>query len=311
MCSDLSTCHVACVIPTRNGGNELKSLLAALAFQRQSFDLFVIDSDSDDGSRELARSAGAEVLKIKASEFDHGGTRQKMVDKLDGYDICVFLTQDAIPANEHALQKLVACFSDDSVGAAYGRQLPKDNATPFSSFLRIFNYPACSRRQSLSSVPTLGMKTVFMSNSFSAYRRSALQSIGGFPDNVILGEDVYAAARLIENGWEIAYVAEAECYHSHNYSIVQEWRRYFDIGVFYGREHWIQQRFGGAGGEGLRFVVEELSYLSHGYKRLWFFSLIRNYGKYVSYRLGKSEHLLPLRIKKSLSMHCGFWEKVD
>jgi rhamnosyltransferase len=308
MHDEVSTYRVACIIPTRNGGDDLRTLLTALACQDQPFDLFVIDSDSEDESREIALAAGADVVRINTREFDHGGTRQQMVDRLDEYDICVFLTQDAVPANKHALTQLVACFSDENIGAAYGRQLPKADATPFAAFLRTFNYPSLSRRQSLASIPFLGMKTAFISNSFAAYRREALQAVGGFPSGVILGEDVYAAARLIQAGWEIAYAAEAECLHSHNYSVWQEWQRYFDIGVFYGREAWIQHRFGSAGGEGKRFVIEELRYLYRDHKWLWPLSIARNAGKLVSYQLGKHERFLPHWLKKRLSMHRYFWQ---
>jgi len=51
-----------------------------------------------------------------------------------------------------------------------------------------------------------GIKTAFLSNSFSAYRKKALQEIGWFKDNLILGEDTYAGAKLLLKGYKIAYV---------------------------------------------------------------------------------------------------------
>lgn len=300
-------CKVACIVPTRNGGNDLRALFSSLKNQKQSFDLYVVDSESTDDSVEQAYSAGADVLKIPAEEFDHGGTRQLIINKLVGYDVCVFLTQDAELATPYSLAKLVEPFQDRNVGATYGRQLPKENATPFAAFLRHFNYPGHSIRQSLASIPFLGMKTVFLSNSFAAYRRRALQEVGGFPEKVILGEDVYAAACLVSAGWEVAYIADAECFHSHNYSIFQEWRRYFDIGVFHSDESWILERFGSVGGEGRRFVIEELRYLSSEHKNLLLASLIRNAGKFISYQLGKRERFLPCWVKRRLAMHSKYW----
>src|SRR5699024_8480726 len=102
----------------------------------------------------------------------------------------------------------------------------------------------------LSKRNTMGLKTVFNSNSFSAYRVSTFMEIGGFPDDTILSEDMYFAARAVLSGYKIAYVAEAEVRHSHNYSSLEEFRRYFDIGVFHCDEPWIRKAFGGAGGEG-------------------------------------------------------------
>ncbi len=40
--------------------------------------------------------------------------------------------------------------------------------------------------------------------------------------------------------------------------LVQEMKRYFDMGVFHASEPWIRQELGGAEGEGLKFVVSEV-----------------------------------------------------
>jgi len=50
-------------------------------------------------------------------------------------------------------------------------------------------------------------------------------------------------------------------FHSHDYSFLDEFKRYFDIGVFHTNTSWLQQTFGGASGEGLRFVISEMRYL--------------------------------------------------
>ena len=87
-------------------------------------------------------------------------------------------------------------------------------------------------------ISSIGIKAAFLSNSFAAYRRSALESVGGFPSDTIFGEDTFAAAKMLLNGWKIAYSAEATVYHSHNLTFIEEFRRYFDIGVFHSREKW-------------------------------------------------------------------------
>jgi rhamnosyltransferase len=78
---------------------------------------------------------------------------------------------------------------------------------------------------------------------------------------VIFGEDTVTAGKLLQAGYKVAYVADAPVYHSHSYTAIQEFRRYFDIGVLHIREAWLQEIFGKAGGEGIRFVLSELRYL--------------------------------------------------
>ena len=66
---------------------------------------------------------------------------------------------------------------------------------------------------------------------------------------------------MILQNYALAYVADATVYHSHSYTILQEFKRYFDIGVFHKRESWILKEFGKAEGEGGKYVKSEFTYL--------------------------------------------------
>lgn len=300
--------RIACIVPTYNGRGDLDRLLNSLDLQNISFDLFVVDSSSSDGTNELACSRARNVITIPSGQFNHGGTRQMVVNRNPGYDIYVFLTQDAYLDSPDAIERLVSPFLDERVGAVCGRQLPHLDASTLAQHARIFNYPVASSVKSLSDIPVLGIKTPFVSNSFSAYRGVALAQVGGFPKHVILSEDMYVAAKMLIEGWKIAYAGDAICRHSHNYTLTDEFCRYFDQGVFHSREHWIRDSFGGAGGEGLRYVKSELSYLGFSNIWLWPVALVRNFLKLLAYKLGCSERVIPLRIKRKLSMHKRYWD---
>ena len=179
---------------------------------------------------------------------------------------------------------------------------------PIETHARYFNYPTISKVRSLTDRERMGVKTIFISNSFAAYRRSALMAIGGFPQDVIFGEDTIAAAELVLNGWKIAYVAEAQVYHSHNYGWIEEFRRYFDIGVLHSRESWLLEEFGKAGDEGRRFVLSELKYLLRGHVVFLPSALVRTGLKLVGYRLGRVHRKLGLKWNRRLSMHRSFWK---
>lgn len=300
---------VACVIPTYNGLDDLKRLIDSLRKQSFDFDTIVIDSESKDGTAEYAKSNSDVFISIRTSEFNHGGTRSLAVELNSDYDYFIFLTQDAYLERPDALRNILEPFSDDSVGAVCGRQLPHLDANLLSQHARYFNYPTeVSERKDKSTIGLYGIKTVFISNSFSAYRASAFRAVGGFPHHVILSEDMFLAAKLVLSNWSIVYAGNAECRHSHNYTLVEEFKRYFDIGVFQSRERWISENFGGASGEGLRYIFSEIRFL--GVKRfyLWPFSLFRNFVKLIGYKVGKMESKLPLNIKKKLSMHRRFWD---
>ena len=300
--------RVACIIPTYNGKAELARLLESLQMQTAQFDTIIVDSSSQDGTQQLARAYVRNVTVIPSIKFNHGGTRQCMVEQHNDYEIYVFLTQDACLAEPDAVAKIVEPFADPKVGAVCGRQLPHLDATLLAQHARNFNYPEGVHVKSLADVPRLGIKTVFMSNSFAAYRGAALKAVGGFPLNVIFGEDMYATAKMLMAGWNVAYAGNAHCRHSHNYTLVEEFARYFDMGVFHARESWIRENFGSAGGEGVRYVKSELKFLGAHRFYLWPNSIVRNALKLFGYKLGQQEARLPIWIKRKLGMYKCYWD---
>jgi rhamnosyltransferase len=255
----------AIVIPTLNAASKWPKFASGLLTCLNPWQVLVIDSSSTDGTAELARSAGFRVYSRSRSAFKHGETRQIALELVPDADRFVYLTQDAILAD--AADALLDAFESPEAGVAYERQLPRHGAEPLQSDSRLFNYPAQSVVCNFASRKQFGLKTIFISDSFAAYRRSALEAIGGFAGDVIFGEDTIAAAMLLMAGCKLAYVAEARVYHSHSYTPRQEFKRYFDIGVLHARQADLLAHFGRAGGEGFRFVRSELGYF---WPRQWF-----------------------------------------
>lgn len=298
---------VSIIIPSLNPGDSFTYLLDAVKKQSLSGELIVIDSLSSDNTVECAISYGAKVIVVKKSEFNHGGTRNLAAENSAG-DILIYMTQDAVLVDEFAFEKLIACFCNERVGAAYGRQLPRSGAHPIEAHARIFNYPTESKVKSMSDAHEMGIKTAFISNSFAAYRRKALEEVGGFPPDTVFGEDTYVAAKMLMAGWKVAYSADASVYHSHSYGFFEEFKRYFDIGVFHSREVWIRQNFGQAEGEGLRYIKSELNYLWNKRPQLIPSAVLRTLFKFIGYKLGASEKNIPLWLKQVLSMNRLYWE---
>jgi rhamnosyltransferase len=205
----------------------------------------------------------------------------------ENVDVIVYLTQDAIPVDGNTIAALLRSFEDPAVGAAYGRQLPREGANAIETHARIFNYPAESDVREERSIPVMGLKSAFFSNSFGAYRRTALDAVGGFPRDVNFGEDTIVAAKMLLSGWKIAYVSEAKVRHSHDYNVREEFKRYASIGELHATQSWLLRHFGSASGEGLRFVKSELTYLLRTRPTLIPNAIIRTLSKYCGYQYGK------------------------
>ena len=306
----MSANKVAVIIPTLNGGEILLRCLDGVRQQVPQPDcVMIVDSGSSDDTDKAAVEAGFELVRIAKGTFDHGGTRQMAAERLAAFDVLVYLTQDAVLASPNALARLVASFSDPKVGTAYGRQLPRQGSAAIEAHARFFNYPPQSNTRTLADKAHMGIKAAFTSNSFAAYRTEALSAVGGFPTSLILGEDMVVSARMLQAGWAVAYVAEAQVWHSHGYTLLQEFKRYFDIGVMHQDQAWILRDFGKPEGEGGRFVRSEFAYLKDHAPWLLPSAFVRTLAKYLGYKLGQRSPSLPLSIKRKLSMHRGFWDK--
>ncbi|ACX83063.1 N-glycosyltransferase [Aggregatibacter actinomycetemcomitans] len=300
---------VLCV-PTYNADQQWQDWIATYQQQtRKADEVIVVDSSSSDQTVKWAEEAGFSVHSIPQMEFNHGGTRNQAVKFAKSFaDIVVFMTQDAILASPDSLANLLAPFADPEVATVYGKQLPHANSTPVAAHARYFNYPAQSKLKSKEDIPSLGIKTAFMSNSFAAYRRSVFEELGGFPDNTILAEDMYLTAKMVLAGYKVAYCAEATVFHSHNYTLRQELQRYFDTGVFQQEQGWIQQTFGKMASEGKKFVLSELKFLVKNAPHLLPKALLLTFAKWIGFQLGYHYQKLPYAWCKALSMHKGYWK---
>ena len=115
-------------------------------------------------------------------------------------------------------------------------------------------------------------------------------------EKTIFSEDTIIASRLIGAGYRIAYVAEAKVYHSHNYSLLEQLKRNFDLGVSHTQYQEIFDRVP-AEGEGMRLVKDTFFYLVGQKRYLDILDLIFQSGaKFLGYQLGKHYHLLPRKL---------------
>jgi rhamnosyltransferase len=303
-------CETRIIIPVRNGGERWRE--AAAALRRVVPDpcmVAVVDSSSTDGSDTVAADLGFEVERIDARTFNHGRTRQQAVDMFcHGREFALFLTHDAVIEGPGSLTILLDAFGNPQVGAAYGRQLPHHNASPFGRHSASFLYPPTSDVRTLASASRLGIRAAYISNSFAAYRVRALYECGGFPSTLILGEDTHVALRMLLAGWSVSYCATALVRHSHNYSVFQDMQRYFDFGVLHAQLPELLRELGEPEGQGLRFVTSELRYMTTAAPWRLPEVVLRNASKYIGYRLGRVFRKLPNSMRRRLSMTAGYWD---
>ncbi len=293
------------LIPTLNAAAYLPTLLPYLPPECTLF----IDSSSQDGTPQILQQAGFSYHQIQQAEFNHGKTRNLCLN-LCTSDFVIFMTQDARPAHPDLFIRLLQPFQDPTVAATYARQRPHEGATILERLDRQYKYPNHDRIQSLQTLPQLGSQIIFLSNACAAYRLSIFRELGGFPETEIMGEDALFAYKAIMAGYQIIYTAEAEVFHSHQYSWIQLFKRYFDTGVYRSRQNFHQLDLGtqdlGRGSSYASFVVQELwkhqDWLALG--KFGFHSMV----SLIGYTLGHFHTWLPISLKKVISMHAHYWQ---
>ncbi|WP_454193581.1 glycosyltransferase family 2 protein [Paenibacillus sp. Marseille-Q7038] len=228
--------YISVIIPIKNGGEIFKKVLLKVLDQEteRPFEVVLVDSGSTDDTLSFINKIQKEhkniVLKmIHPNEFGHGKTRNLGASISHG-DIFVFITQDALPYDEHWLRNLTDCFKlDEKVVGVFGKHIPYDDCdifekhninTHFNNFgdqLTIYEMIDKERYKVEEGYRHL---LCFYSDNSSAMRRSIWKS-DPYPD-VDFAEDQLWAKGIIEKGLKKAYAPDAVVYHSHNYTF---WRR--------------------------------------------------------------------------------------
>ncbi len=303
---------VAVLIPAYRPDKKFSRLLQML--QRQTYpvkQIIVMNTEESLwNKRGYEGIPGLEVHHVTKAEFNHGGTRRRGMGYVDA-DICICMTQDAVPADDYLVEELVQALgqeAEDPIAAAYARQLPDKDCRTIERYTRSFNYPEESFVKTGADLPRLGIKTYFCSNVCAAYDMEIYDRLDGFIERTIFNEDMLYAAQVIDAGYGIAYAAKARVIHSHNYSCSQQLRRNFDLAVSQA-EH--PEVFAGipSEGEGIRMVKQTARWLCD--QKKWYLLpelVVMSGWKYTGYLLGKHYRLLPLSLVKKLTMDPLYWK---
>ena len=299
-------------IPAYKPGPELAELLRSLAKQVYPIhQVFIANTEKKYWDPVFEKAyPNCKVVHISKEEFDHGGTRNWMAEQSSA-DILVFMTQDALPADEKLIGKMAERFAETRVKAVYARQLPQKDCSLMERYTRSFNYPSKSRIKTKEDLPELGIKTFFCSNVCAAYERRTYHALGGFPRPTIFNEDMIYAGWLIESGYAIAYEAEAKVIHSHNYNNRQQFHRNFDLAVSQAQYPELFEKYPSES-EGIRLVKKTAAYVCEKGKPWLVIPLfLQSVSKYAGYFLGKRYKKLPMWLVKKCSMSPSYWEKTE
>jgi rhamnosyltransferase len=228
---------VSVAVPTRNAGAGFEAVLLSVRAQDVEAELVVLDSESTDGTREVAERHGARVETIAKEAFSHGGARNRLMEMSDG-EYVAFLTQDAVPAASDWLRRLIEGFSlGPDVALVTGPYQPRLDASVMVR-RELHEYWATMSadgrpRQYLDAdvVRTADGRPIpcpatFATSANTCLRRDAWEQVR-FRE-IAYAEDQQLALDLFAAGYSKVFQPAAAVIHSHEYGPLAKFRRSFD-----------------------------------------------------------------------------------
>jgi glycosyltransferase involved in cell wall biosynthesis len=193
------------VIRAYNEDKHIGRLLEGIRQQTvKDVEIILVDSGSTDRTISVAEAFGARIVRIPSSEFTFGRSLNMGIQAATR-ELIVIASAHVYPVYPDWLESLLRPFEDAKVALTYGKQRGPEGA--HFSEQQIYHqwYPDLSKPR---------QATAFCNNANAAIRRSLWEK-NPYDESLTGLEDLAWAKWAKEQGYEIAYVAEAEIIHIH------------------------------------------------------------------------------------------------
>jgi len=201
---DQPSCSV--VIRAFNEAAHLPRLLDSIGQQTlKNVEIVLVDSGSTDATLEIAGRYPVRVEHIRPEDFTFGRSLNIGI-RAASRAIVVMASAHVLPLGEDWLERLIAPFADQRVAVSYGQQRGGEGSR-FSEDQHWRKwFPEQSRLQS---------QQAFCNNANAAIRRSLWEQ-HPYDEELTGLEDIAWASWALEQGYTVAYVAEAGVAHLHD-----------------------------------------------------------------------------------------------
>ncbi len=213
---DLRNVIVSIIIRCFNEEKHIGNLLQKIQQQTlKHIEVVIVDSGSTDKTLEIAKEYSVSIVHINPEEFTFGFSLNKGCAAATG-EYLVMASAHVLPVSEVWLEELIKPFQDPRIALSYGRQI--GNHTTKYSEHQVF-------RQQFPEESNFRQTTPFCNNANAAIRRSIWEK---HPyDEMLTGlEDLAMGKKVIDDGYLLAYNANAAIIHIHEESPKKILNRY-------------------------------------------------------------------------------------
>jgi cellulose synthase/poly-beta-1,6-N-acetylglucosamine synthase-like glycosyltransferase/spore germination protein YaaH/peptidoglycan/xylan/chitin deacetylase (PgdA/CDA1 family) len=201
---------VSVLIPCFNEEAVIESSVRRiLASTWRRIEVLVLDDGSADATGAVVEHAFADEPRVRLLRFENGGKARALNRglKLAKGDIVVALDADTL-FPEETLGRLVRWFADPKVGAVAGNAMVGNRVNLLTRW-QALEYVVAQNLER-RALALLGAVTV-VPGAVGAWRRSALDELGGYPADT-LAEDQDLTLAVQERGWKVLFDPEARAF---------------------------------------------------------------------------------------------------
>lgn len=212
---------VSIVIRTLNESRTLDKLLTAIKSQEgidlSRVEIIVVDNDSSDNTKEIAKRYGARVINISKKEFSYPKSMNLGVGAANA-PIVILTVGHALPKGKYWLASIVPYFLDSKVAGVYSPVLPNKNSGL---------YEGLAYRWWYLTKTFINPKYINKYNgedfgATNAALRKSLWEKHNFDQRYELGgEDTHWAEWALAQGYVIVQDKKFAVYHSHGLSMIR------------------------------------------------------------------------------------------
>jgi len=187
---------VSVIVTVRNEAQNIAALLDSLLVQEPPLEVIVVDSDSDDATRDVVRGYEQryDFVHLYLAGGTRGAGRNFGIRKAKG-EVVAFTDGDAI-ANPFWLKALRPGLAQSDIAAGRTIQI---GYRPFEELERV-------------ELIVRGTDVTYPSSNL-AYRKAVLDEIGGFDEWFVTAEDIDLNIRAVRSGHTIGFRVDAIVYH--------------------------------------------------------------------------------------------------
>jgi len=228
--------QISIIIPVRNRAKDLTQCLRSLSdlrYPAQRMEIIVVDDASCDGSLQAAAQFPVKTIAVKTHR--QVSYCRNLASRQAKGEILAFIDSDCV-ADPLWLKELIPAFRDPTVGAvggmvdSYFEDQALDRYEKVKSSLQVSTWhKRSSDQERFFYVPSCNL----------LIRRCLFLELGGFCEDLHVGEDVDLCWRVENHGLAVDYRPVGKVYHKHRNRLWPFCRRRFQYGT---SEPMLQQR---------------------------------------------------------------------